>query len=178
RRLQAHATYPARFEAAFGHDTVTAAAVGRALAQYVRTLVSDQSRWDAWRRGEATLTKGELRGWKLFEANCASCHPPGLFTDNVYHNLGLDDGPTDREGMHLGRYRITFNPADRGAFKTPTLRNVALTAPYGHDGRFTTLDAMLDHHRAHLPAAATLTNADLDALKEFLRTLTDTTFGV
>ena len=195
RHLQADRTYRRRFRAAFGSDSVTTAGVSRALAQYLRTLLSDQSRYDRWQQGKEDFSADELRGFVLFRQHCASCHPPGLFTDHAYHHTGLDDNFTDPgpEDAYLGRYRITLHPADRGAFKTPTLRNVALTAPYTHDGRFATLDQVVRHYRTGVRPAPNLdpqlvqpdgvpglplSEADLVHLQAFLHTLTDTAFGL
>ncbi|SDJ75225.1 cytochrome c peroxidase [Catalinimonas alkaloidigena] len=192
--LQDHPTYPAAFQRAFGSDSITSATVARALAQFTRTLVFADSRYDRWQRQEAggELTAAEQRGRHLFEQRCAGCHTPGLFTDNRYHNNGLDRdfADTREEGLRQGRYRITFDSADLGRYKTPTLRNVAQTAPYMHDGRLATLDDVLAHYRFGVQPSPTLdallqqpdgppgiglTDEETADLKAFLLTLTEIT---
>jgi len=159
RRLQRHEEYPKLFKKAFGSDSITAAAIGRALAQFQRTLISANSRYDRYVRQEAggQLSEEELQGLALFRQHCGSCHATDLFTDNSYHNNGLDStfSPAN-EGLAFGRGRITGEAADMGKYKTPTLRNIALTAPYMHDGRFATLDEVLEHYRSGVAASPTL----------------------
>ncbi len=182
-------TYVAQFEYAFGPGGLTASHLLRALAQYQRTIVSDQSRWDEVMRGTVDFDLDERRGEELFDIHCARCHTPGLFTDGSFHNNGLDvdfgDAP---EGVRRGRGRVTSDPTDIGKFRTPTLRNVRLSAPYMHDGRFTTLREVLEHYRSGMRASPTLDPSflradgppgiqmhddELDVLERFLDTLTD-----
>jgi cytochrome c peroxidase len=127
--------YPALFAEAFGTPEVTAARVALALATYERTLIADQSPFDA-----GTLTAQQQRGRNIFNGpgRCVICHGGPLFTDQAFHNVGVTPAPADP-----GRFAITGNPADRGRFKTPGLRNVALRAPYFHDGSKPTLDAVV-----------------------------------
>jgi cytochrome c peroxidase len=149
QKLQRHKLYPGLFRKAFGTDSVSSPLVLRALAQFQRTLISANSRYDRYVRKEpgGELTSLELEGMSLFRANCGSCHATDFFTDNSYHNNGLDNSfPAEHEELAYGRGRITRTPADRGKYKTPTLRNIALTAPYMHDGRFHTLEEVLDHY--------------------------------
>jgi cytochrome c peroxidase len=144
--VAADPTYPAEFERAFGPGPVTFEKIGKAIAAYERTLVSGDSAFDRFRFGkdETALTESAKRGWEIFRdperGNCTICHLVGAhsapFTDHLFHNLGV--------GSDLGRYIVTSNDADRGAFKTPTLRNVALTAPYMHDGSLATLFDVID----------------------------------
>lgn len=153
--LSAHAEYPTLFRKAFGKDTVHASLAARALAQYMRTLISADSRYDLYVRNENTnaLTQQELQGMHLTQEKCGSCHAfePGkrdFFTDFSYHNNGLDSIYADgKENLWKGRFRITFDSTQIGAYKTPTLRNLPLTAPYMHDGRFATLKEVLHHYR-------------------------------
>jgi cytochrome c peroxidase len=116
----------------------------RAIANYQRTLVSGWSRWDRWMAGDhSALTESEVRGWELFNGaalNCTGCHSGFDLSDHDFHNVGQYTVYTDP-----GRERITLDPADNGKFKTPTLRNIALTAPYMHNGAFLTLDEVVDH---------------------------------
>jgi cytochrome c peroxidase len=128
----------ARFEEAFGGPPDERAIVA-ALAGYLRTLVSTDTPWDRWRAGEATaMTEAQVRGWDVFGAvGCAGCHAGALFTDLQYHNVGIG---SDAEVPDEGRYKVSLVEQDRGAFKTPTLRDVTRTAPYFHDGSAETLD--------------------------------------
>lgn len=120
--------------------------ITRAIANYERTLISGWSRFDRYfYQGEASaLTEAEVRGWQLFaseELNCTACHSGHDLSDHGYHNVGqyLDYGEDP------GRARITLQPGDVGKFKTPTLRNIARTGPYMHDGAFATLDEVIEH---------------------------------
>ncbi len=193
RILRTRFDYPERFRRAFGADTIHAAFVVRALAQFQRTLISEDSRYDRYRLGETPLSEIELKGKAIFEQKCASCHADDFFTDHRFHNNGLDsEFPDDFEGMFQGRYRITLDINDLGKYKTPTLRNIALTAPYMHDGRFATLDEVLNHYDGSMKLSATLAPAfrqradgrlglslsaeEKDLLLTFLHTLTDSTF--
>ncbi|NEM98667.1 cytochrome-c peroxidase [Pontibacter sp. BT327] len=192
-RLQQHPTYPSLFKAAFGTDSITAAALSRALAQYQRTLVSASSRYDKHIRNEPhkTLTQTELQGLHIFKKNCSSCHATDLFTDNRYHNNGLDNSfPEGDEDLYFGYGRISRRTEDIGKYKTPTLRNIALTAPYMHDGRFKTLEEVLQHYSSgvkwsaslapelqqHAKPGIPLTATEQQKLIAFLHTLTDEAF--
>ena len=189
-KLAATARYPPLFAAAF-HDGITQPNVVRAIAQFERTLVSDQSKYDAWRRGDTGLSESEMAGFVTFERLCASCHTPPFFTDYGYRNNGLDaDFPEDHERLAWGRGRITEDAADMGKYKVPSLRNVEVTAPYMHDGRFATLRDVLNHYRIGVKASPTvdpflntegrlgldLTEDDVENLLAFLTTLTDPDF--
>lgn len=165
-RLQADDTYPLMFKAAFGTDSVHLAYLARALAQYMRTLVSADSRYDRFVRQEgASLSELELQGMALVQQKCGSCHSfePGkrdFFTDFAYHNNGLDNFyPEGEENLYKGRFRITYDSADIGAYKTPSLRNLSLTAPYMHDGRFNTLEEVLEHYRSGIKPTPYLDSA-------------------
>lgn len=139
------------------------------------------------------LNSLESEGMQLVQTRCAGCHSGELFTDNGYHNNGIDQDFADNslEGLFQGRYRITYNGSDLGKFKTPTLRNVFLTAPYMHDGRFATIDHVLDHYTSGVRSSATLdpllinsngqgglsmSVSEKQAIKAFLKSLTDTEF--
>ncbi|MBS1913206.1 MAG: c-type cytochrome [Bacteroidetes bacterium] len=119
--------------------------VTKAIASFVRTLVSGRSRYDRYQQGDTTaLTASELRGMNIFfgeKAECFHCHIGFNFTNNGYRNNGIYATYADK-----GRELITEDPADEGKFKVPTLRNIALTAPYMHDGSFETLDAVVNHY--------------------------------
>ncbi len=182
-----------RFEQAFGPGGLTLGNLLRALAQFQRTLVSADSPYDRWRRGEpgADLSPQALAGLELVQRHCTPCHGTELFTDNSFHNNGLDTHFGSGEDVTRGRGRITLRPEDEGRYKTPTLRNVAVTAPYMHDGRIATLDAVLEHYRHGMVPSATLDAAflrgsappglSLDdeekaSILAFLETLTDESF--
>ena len=145
QRLQAHPHYPGLFKAAFGTAEIDSMRVVKAIAQFERTLLSFNSRFDRWfYGGDATaLTEQEQRGFDLFmnAGHCHNCHAPPLFHDNDFRNIGLDQFPADG-----GRSEVTGFGADKGRYKTTTLRNIAQTAPYMHDGRFATLEEVMDFY--------------------------------
>ncbi|TXK46936.1 cytochrome-c peroxidase [Pontibacter qinzhouensis] len=193
--LQAVPAYVDKFREVF-NDDIKSAYIGRALAQFQRTLVSANSRYDKYMRQEpgGQLSDLELQGLHVVEQKCGSCHTAPLFTDNHYHNNGLDSdfSRDDFERIYQGRFRITHNPADVGKFKTPTLRNILLTAPYMHDGRFKTIEEVLEHYTkgvqqsptldaafkntATRETGLTLTPSEKKAILAFLETLTDDEF--
>ncbi|GAA4031017.1 cytochrome c peroxidase [Hymenobacter glaciei] len=201
-RLQAGSTYPVLFRQAFSSSTITETNLLKALAQFERTLVSGNSRFDQFRRGNRTaLSAYEQQGLLLFNThpngtlrggNCGDCHSGDLQTNHTFSNNGLDAAPADR-----GLGAQTGLATDNGKFRVPSLRNIALTAPYMHDGRFTRLEDVVSHYNEHVvlnspnidplllnttndPAQRSLTldlTADEKAkIVAFLRTLTDTTF--
>lgn len=185
-RLERHAEYPGLFRAAFGDVPITETLAVRAIAQFERTLISADAKYDRVRRGEASFTEAEDRGFRLFfgeEGDCFHCHGHPFFTDHLFHNTGLDSVFTD-----VGLERTTGNPFDRGKFKTPTLRNVAVTAPYMHDGRFATLEESVRHYDRggfysptvdplmRIGQGLGLSERDVDDLVAFLHTLTDSAF--
>ena len=194
-RKLVQAGYETSFETAFGPGGVTVDRLARALEQFLLVQVSADSKFDRVGRGESEFTDLERRGFELFftehdprrgqyGADCFHCHGGPLFTDSAFHNNGLDaeDRRTD-----AGRARVTGNEADRGRFRTPSLRNVARTAPYMHDGRFATLEETVAHYctgvkRAsnldpnlakHPEGGVGLDPADQQALVAFLKTLSD-----
>lgn len=191
--LQRTADYPELFEKAFGSRHITFVNVEKAIAQFVRSLVSANSKFDRYLLGEEDLTEDELAGYELFcteeGADCFHCHGGGglaLMTTNLFYNNGLDDEFNDPED----RSAVTGSHWDRGAYKAPTLRNIAVSAPYMHDGRFTTLDEVIDfysegvkdseninplmHHV--MDGGVQLTDLEKAQLKAFLNTLTDEMF--
>ena len=143
-RLRRHPEYPALFRAAFGEDP-TPNGLTDAIAAFERILLSADAPFDRFRAGDSTaLTPAQYRGMDLFfgeKAECFHCHGGFNFTDEDFHSNGLDEVPADP-----GRWRLTGVESDRGLFKSPTLRNIAHTAPYMHDGRFETLEAVVDHY--------------------------------
>ena len=192
--LRAVPAYGPRFAEAFPGQGITSVTVARALAQFQRTLITGNSAYDRWTRHEpsAVLSTDEQAGLTFVQAKCGACHAGELFTDFGYHNNGLDSAyADDHERLAWGRGRISNLPADKGKYKTPTLRNVALTAPYMHDGRFPSLDAVLDHYQDHIRESPTLDPAvrmidgtpgiwmtveERRQIMAFLNALTDTSF--
>lgn len=191
-RLQDDSEYPALFQAAFGTSRIDSVLVAKAIAQYERTLVSASSKFDKYLLGEVQLTPQELNGFNIFmqeeRGDCFHCHGSDknpLWTDNAFHNNGLDTAFTD-----LGLGAITGDPADNGKFRSPSLRNLAYTAPYMHDGRFNTLDEVINHYSEGLQPSSTidplmkkvaqggvgLSATDKADLKAFLLTLSDPAF--
>lgn len=186
-RLQAHPEYPALFCAAFGDSRVTQDRVVKAIAQFERTFVSANSRYDRFRRGEETFTQAEQRGFDIFRTergDCFHCHDELFFATSTFHNTGLDSIVQDN-----GRSDVTGDPADIGKFKSMTLRNIEVSSPYMHDGRFATLEEVLHHYnegfhdsddtdpliRARLTRPP-MTQGEIDTLIVFLHTLTDPDF--
>lgn len=186
--LNNHSDYPLLFKAAFGTDSITVPLVMKAIAQFERTLISANSKYDLYLRGQITLTPQETNGLQLYsdmtKGDCNHCHVLGsTFTDFEFRNTGLDSIAIDN-----GRYSITLNPNDKGKFKTPSLRNIALTAPYMHDGRFATLEQVLDFYNTgfHYPSnldvnlqtavKGRLSPQEMQDLISFLHTLTDNDF--
>jgi cytochrome c peroxidase len=162
--------------------------VVKALAQFERTLISADSKWDRYLRGDTELSVAEARGFEIFfteRGDCFHCHSTILFTDNEFHNNGLDSVFTDD-----GLAGVTGDPADLGRFKTPTLRNLSYTAPYMHDGRFATLEEVIDFYSEGLKFSSTidplmknvnqggvrLSEEEKTNLLAFLLTLDDHTF--
>lgn len=137
--------YPALFEEAFGDGAITASRIGMAIATYERTLLPDQTPWDHYNAGNTgAMTAQQIRGWKQMQKDsCLECHVPPVFTDHKFYNIGLRPSHED-----LGRQNITGNPADRGRFKTPTLRNVGLVKHLGHVGWLTDAMDAIDFYNA------------------------------
>jgi len=198
-KLSAEKKYTDQFIRAFGDATVTPERMGLAMEQFMLTMVSNNSKYDQYLRGTTTLSAAEERGRVLFfsefdpvgsgrGAECFHCHAGHNFTNDEFMNNGLD---TDASMTDEGRQKVTNNPGDRGKFKTPSLRNIALTPPYMHDGRFATLEEVLDHYNTGVknsstiefilqynlqPGGLQLTELEKADLIAFLGTLTDTDF--
>jgi cytochrome c peroxidase len=189
--LRNHPEYPQLFQAALGTSSITQDDVGKALAQWFRSMISSNSRFDQYLRHEIALTPSELNGMTLYlteTGDCFHCHGIPLLTDNAFHNIGLDSVFT---GSDQGRFLVTGNPMDMGAFKASTLRNIAQTAPYMHDGRFATLEEVVEHYNSGVKPSPSLdpimtkpgkeTGLNLSPqqkadLVAFLNTFTDQTF--
>jgi cytochrome c peroxidase len=182
-KLQRSSYYPAMFKKAFGSDSITTQSMTRALAQFMSSLISANSKYDKVKAGTATFTVDEQNGYMLFKSKCESCHKEPLMTDLTYRNNGLD--------LHFaadpGRARITLQPSDSGKFKVPSLRNIAVSYPYMHDGRLNSLSKVIDHYRSGIVQSSTIdpllssgnmsiTDAEKQQLILFLNTLTDPTF--
>ena len=195
RKLNAIPAYREMFKAAFGADSIESAYIVRALAQFVRTMVSGNSKYDKVMRREpgVIFTKEEAQGFKLYNIHCSECHSGAHFADKKFHNVGLDAKITDmrNERILTGRFRITEDSADLMAYRTPTLRNVAMTGPYMHDGRFNTLEEVMDFYLEDINDSPSLAkqfrkkngSLGMDITKDesrliikFLHTLTDSTF--
>lgn len=154
--LREDASYTLMFERAFGSSEITISQLLRALAQYQRNLVAADARWD--HREQTPLSDDEQRGEQVFMQHCARCHTPGLFTDGDFHNNGLDAqlAPELTQDVRTGRARVSLDLADLAKFKTPGLRDTERSAPYMHDGRFATLEQVIEHYRFGMVASSTL----------------------
>jgi len=191
-KLQQHADYPELFDLAFGTKEIDSVLVSKAITQFERTLISANSKFDKHLLGTATLTPAEINGFNVFmdetKGDCFHCHGSDsnpLWTDNKFHNNGLDATFTDR-----GLGRVTGDPADNGKFRSPSLRNLAFTAPYMHDGRFETIEEVINHYSNGLKNSPTidplmkkvsqggvrLSPQEKANLKAFLLALTDQDF--
>ena len=201
-KLNADVKYRNMFFRAFGEEGIDSIKVAKAMAQFLRTMISAKSKYDVMYKYEnsyslnseeqsilSTVTVEEWAGYDLFKslngADCFHCHNGPLMQVQKFSNNGLDATFTD-----LGRGAITNNPNDNGKFKVPTLRNIALTAPYMHDGRFATLDEVIEHYSTGIHQSSTIDpliefafqgGVQLDSyekslLKKFLLTLTDEEF--
>lgn len=188
-----------QFYRAFGSDEITSERIGLALENFMMGIVSDDSKYDRFLAGKVTLTDSEERGRVLFfgeynpffpessGADCAHCHAGNNFENDLLINNGLD---TDAQFTDIGYEAVTGSPSDRAKFKIPSLRNIAVTAPYMHDGRFQTLEEVIQHYNSGVQSSSTVDPAllgttstglmldaqDVQDLVNFLNTLTDHTF--
>jgi cytochrome c peroxidase len=185
-KLKADEKYPAQFKGAFGSDEITNTHFLHALAQFLATMVSANSRYDLHVRDEAKLmTTVELEGLELFKKNCASCHATDLFTDQSYRNNGFS---TEADLLRdQGRAEITLSQKDIGKFKVPSLRNVEYSGPYMHNGKLSTLEEVLNFYTDGVNETSTLdqllktpdgpglklTEDEKKKVIAFLKTLTD-----
>jgi cytochrome c peroxidase len=183
RKLEQDQQYRRLFRKVFHTEKILPIHIQKALAQFTGYLTSANSKYDRYKRGEATFSIQEEAGYVLFQANCSTCHPEPLFTDHSYRNIGL---PVDPLLNDAGRIRVTGNSTDSLKFKVPSLRNVYISSNYMHDGRFNTLSQCINHYRTGVQQTATLdpllingitlTNTEASSIAVFLRTLTDSTF--
>ncbi len=140
-KVKAIEGYKKQFQQVFGTD-VTSDGIGKAIAAYERTVLSGDAPYDKFKAGDkAALSEGAQRGMKLFfgKANCSACHAGAIFTDNGFHNIGIP-------GKDDGRFTITKFEGDKGGFRTPTLREIARSGPYMHDGSLKTLEEVVAHY--------------------------------
>ena len=191
-KLQQDQEYPSMFLNAFGTEKIDSTLVTKAIAQFERTLISGNTKFDQYLLGNTSLSQQELNGFTIFmsedKGDCFHCHGSDnnpLWTDNDFHNNGLDTSFND-----LGLGTVTGDPNDNGKFKSPSLRNLVYTAPYMHDGRFSTLEEVINHYSEGLQNSSTidplmkkvnqggvqLTPLEKADLKAFLITLTDDDF--
>lgn len=197
-KLQASKEYRFQFARAFPESSITPEKMGLAMEQFMNTILSMNSKYDQVLLGTATYTEAEQRGHDLFftefdpngtskGGECFHCHAGVNFTNDKYMNNGLDD---DANFSDLGYYETTGLDEDKARFKVPSLRNIAKTAPYMHDGRFATLDEVIDHYAHGVKESSTideimqynidpgllLNDQDKSDLIAFLKTLTDETY--
>ena len=187
--LNSNSEYLSLFKQSFNINYIDSVHIVKAIAQYERSLVSANSKFDEFYRGEESLTLSELNGYAIYnseQGDCFHCHGTLLFTDNLFHNNGLD---SEEPFSDIGLAEVSNNPLDNGKFKTPTLRNIEYSAPYMHDGRFATLEEVVTHYNEgghysstvdplmkKLGIGLQLTNQDLADLVNFLKTLSDKEF--
>jgi cytochrome c peroxidase len=186
QKLKLHPEYPGLFKKAFGTEDINSQKMLKALSQFMLMCVSSNSKYDKVMRKEEKFTPDEEQGYKLFQQKCNSCHTEPLFTDHSFRNNGIAIGRNDDRG----RFTITLDSADAYKFKVPTLRNIEVTAPYMHDGRYYGLGQVLDHYRfavQHTPNLDPLldqnhthgfpiTDDEKNKVILFLKTLTDRDF--
>ncbi len=199
QKLKSDNAYLFQFTRAFGSSEITSERISLALESFMLSIISDDSKYDRYLAGTATLTASEERGRVLFYgeynqffpttsgADCAHCHSGNNFENDLYMNNGLDE---DVQFIDFGRENATQSAIDRAKFKVPSLRNIEVTGPYMHDGRFTTLEQVVNHYNENVKSSSTVdpallgttnTGLMLDAqekidLVNFLKTLTDNTF--
>jgi cytochrome c peroxidase len=182
QKIKADTAYLRLFKAAFGNANITTQKMLQAIAQFTGSLVSANSNYDKMKRGEYIFREPEKKGYELFKTYCNSCHTEPLFTNNKFLNNGI----TLNIYNDVGLQKISLKAADSLKFKVPTLRNVALTFPYMHDGRFGDVEKVIDHYRnldttlinldTNLRRKIIMTEREKKQLALFLYTLTDTSF--
>ncbi len=196
KRLRKEPAYVERFRSAFGERKIDSNAITDAIGQFLRTLISNNSKYDKVLRGEASFSEREMKGFVLAneqdQGNCLHCHPTdgnALATTGKFSNNGLTKASKPEDYEDPGRGAVTKKRKDYGAFKIPSLRNVALTAPYMHDGRFEDLKDVLEFYSDSLRSpynvdpklqlshdGVNLNEKEQKAVLAFLKTLTDSTF--
>jgi cytochrome c peroxidase len=189
--IKAQERYKSLYKEAFGTEDITVDRTALAMAQYVRSLISFNAPFDQYLRGDETFPNDVYQGFLIYNSekgDCFHCHTLGLFTDNDFHNNGLDSTHSE---FNIGYEAVSGEAADRGKFKTPSLRNVALRPPYMHDGRYQTLREVIEFYDHGVQNSGTLdpimtkpgkenglglSEAEITALIKFLESLTDTSF--
>lgn len=181
-KLKRNKVYPPMFKEAFGTEEITSTKMLIALGHFMALFISDKSKYDEVKRGKAQFTAQEQRGYSLFKQHCEACHKEPLFTDESFRNNGIQQFLS----VDKGRYEISLLDGDEGKFKVPSLRNIEITAPYMHDGRFPTLMDVLNHYsnevRVYSNTDSLLINKiplnqqDKEDIIVFLKTLTDWNF--
>jgi cytochrome c peroxidase len=195
-KLKTDQAYLDQFERAFGDTAINSERISLALEQFMNSIISNRSKYDDFLAGNTTLSESEERGRELFfaeynpefpaisGADCAHCHGGNNFDNRRYMNNGLDEAADQSD---IGREAVTNDPDDRAKFKVTSLRNIELTAPYMHDGRFETLEEVLDHYDHDIKISPTVDPAleystqtglmlsaeDMQDIIAFLKTLTD-----
>lgn len=181
QRVQRDSTYQTLFRQAFPGEAMSLPRLMQAIAQFELTFISQQSRYDSMRRDQIAFTQQEQKGYELYKQFCSDCHKEPLFRSDGFESNGLI---FNAQLPDWGRVEITHNPSDSGLFRVPSLRNVEVTYPYMHDGRFATLSQVLKHysHRTlkpqgmYQPKEIVLSPNDRVDLLAFLLTLTDRQF--
>ena len=183
KKLNESKAYKELFLNAFQDSTISTSKILKALSQFQLTLVSANTKYDRVKMGKEVFTEQEKNGYQLFKKNCASCHSEPLFSNYNFENNGLPIDPTLND---MGRYVITENENDKRKFKVPSLRNLSFTYPYMHDGRFMTLQEVINHYTSGIEYSETLSlqfnksielssNEKVDLIS-FLLTLNDKDF--
>lgn len=198
-KLKAHSKYPSLFKQAYNIDDIGKLSsdelqlkIVYAISQFLRTLISSESKFDKWMRHEVMFTEEEMLGYEIFfseKGDCFHCHDYPLMTSNTYNNNGLD---SLHKGQDLGRYLVSGFESDKGKFSVPTLRNIVYTAPYMHDGRFKSLEEVIDFYdsgvhwnspnidplmtKSFKKYGLNLSPVQKNNLLQFLKTLSDTSF--
>lgn len=181
-RIAASPKYKALFQKAYGDTVVTSPRFLKSFAQFMGLMVSYRSKYDKVKAGQESFTVAENNGYQLFKAKCAACHAEPLFSDYSFRSNGL----AVNAYQDSGRYRITMNPSDMFKFKVPSLRNLGFSAPYMHDGRFSSLSAVLNHYTSGvtnttnldplLSSGIPMTTQEKNDIISFLSTLNDNEF--
>jgi cytochrome c peroxidase len=181
QKVSADSAYKRLFKAAFGDGAISSQRMLKAIAQFVGSIQSYNTRYDKMKRGETLFTISEQYGYNVFKAKCNACHTEPLFTNNTFANNGLSVNSTLKD---IGRMKVTGNVDDSLKFKVPSLRNVQLTAPYMHDGRLYTLSQVIAHYTSKIDTTQptlnpllrhkiAITSQEKVDLISFLYTLTD-----
>ena len=191
-KINQSAKYKPLFKKYFNTNNITHKEIAYALAQFLRTVMTKATKYDKTMTGMASLTPDEYMGYRIFfteKGDCFHCHINPIMTDNYMHNTGLDS--LYAKDADKGYFNVTGNPADLGKFRTPNLRNVALRNYYMHDGRFTTLEQVIDFYdhgmhkvnnldpvmsKAYKADGLHLSSEEKSQLISFLKTLTDSSF--